>query len=433
VSRAVVAKLLRLVLVAAWTGLVFVVLVLALDGVVSEGQRVLLPFAAAGVSAAGMVVARDPIDRLVRRLTHHRLTTPYSVLAQTTARVSAGALEQALPGLAQVLAEGTGAQRAVLWLVVEGRLVEAAAYPPGGTPAVAENLAVLLARPDTGHVVPVLDGVELRAALAIDKSDTPITPADHRLMQDVADGAGLLLRSVQRGAELRERVHRADELAAELRESRRRLTRAREVERRRLIGELSYATTGRLATLRSALGAAADDLDAAGERPDDALEALDRARTALDELLERFRVIARGVYPAVLRDQGPVAALDEVVTDLPRPVQLSADTGERLAWEVESGIYYVTAAAVTLLAGRPAETELHVLLEHRDARLVVRIDDPGPGSASAAALRAELTGDIERFAALGGAVEVTEYAAGVTVVAWLPDRLEPLVGLGTGA
>ena len=38
---------------------------------------------------------------------------------------------------------------------------------------------------------------------------------------------------------------------------------------------------------------------------------------ALDELLDRFRVIARGVYPAVLRDQGPAAALDEVIADLP--------------------------------------------------------------------------------------------------------------------
>ena len=46
-----------------------------------------------------------------------------------------------------------------------------------------------------------------------------------------------------------------------------------------------------------------------------------------------------------------------------------------------------------------------------------------------AALRAELAGDVERLAALGGAVEVTEYAAGVTVLAWLPDRLEPLVEL----
>jgi len=436
VNRALAARLLRLLLVAGWTGLVWVLLVVVLDGVVGAGQQLLLPFVAAGVAATGMVAAREPIDRLVRRLTHHRLTTPYSVLAQTTARVGAGSLEEALPGLAQVLAEGTGAQRAVVWLVVDDRLVESAAFPADGLPAaVADNLAVLLARPDTDHVVPVLDGTELRAALAIEKPDAPITPADQQLMQDVADGAGLLLRSVQRGVELHERVRQADELAAQLRESRRRLTRAREVERRRLIGELSHATTERLGALHSALDGAADALDGAADgldaaEPQQALDALGRARVALDELLERFRVIARGVYPAVLRDQGPVAALDEVIADLPRTVRLTGEVAQRLGWEVESGVYYVAAAAVTHLGDRPGRTELHVHLEHRDGRLTVRVDDPELGPGSGAVLRAELAGDVERLAALGGDVEVTEYAAGVTVVAWLPDRLEPLVGVG---
>ena len=440
-SRALVATFLRLLLVAGWTGAVFLVLVVALDGVVGESQRLLLPFVAAGVAAAGMVAARKPIDRLVRAVTHHRLTTPYSVLAQTTARVGAGSLEEALPGLAQVIAEGTGAQRAVVWLAVDDRLVETAAYPVDGVAAAAaDNLAVLLARPDTDHVVPVLDGTELRAALTIEKPDSPITPADQRLMQDVADGAGLLLRSVQRGVELHERVRQADELAAQLRESRRRLTRAREVERRRLIGELSHATTERLGALHGALDGAADGLragpDAAAADPGQALDALGRARVALDELLERFRVIARGVYPAVLRDQGPAAALDEVIADLPRTVRLTGEVTQRLAWEVESGIYYLAAAAVTHLGDRPARTELHVHLEHRDGRLAARVDDPELGPGSAAALRAELAGDIERLGALGGDVEVIEYAAGVTVVAWLPDRLEPLVGpalVGSGS
>ena len=435
-TRGLVARLLRLLLIAGWAGVVFLVLVVAFDGVVGDGQRLLMPFVAAGVAAAGMVAAREPIDRLVRALTHHRLTTPYSVLAQTTARVGAGSLEEALPGLAQVIVEGTGAQRAAVWLVVDERLVETAAHPADGLPAAAaENLAVLLARPDTDHVVPVLDGTRLRAVLTIEKPDSPITPADQRLMQDVADGAGLLLRSVQRGAELHERVRQADELAAQLRESRRRLTRAREVERRRLIGELSHATGERLGTLHGALDGAAGALDGAADGggaadPAQALDALGRARVALDELLERFRVIARGVYPAVLRDQGPVAALDEVIADLPRPVRLTGEVTERLAWEVESGIYYLAAAAVTHLGDRPARTELHVHLEHRDGRLAARVDDPELGPGSAAALRAELAGDVERLAALGGDVEVAEYAAGVTVVAWLPDRLEPLVGTG---
>ena len=167
--------------------------------------------------------------------------------------------------------------------------------------------------------------------------------------------------------------------------------------------------------------------------PDVALDALGRARVALDELLERFRVIARGVYPAVLRDQGPVAALDEVIADLPRTVRLTGEVPQRLAWEVESGIYYLAAAAVAHLGDRPARTELHVHLEHRDERLSARVDDPELGPGSAATLRAELAGDIERLAALGGDVEVAEYAAGVTVVAWLPDRLEPFVEVGAGS
>jgi hypothetical protein len=432
VNRALTARLLRLLLVAGWTGAVFVVVVILLDGVVGDELRLLLPFIAAGTAAAGMVVARRPVDRLVRRLTHHRLTTPYSVLARTTARVGAGSLEEALPGLAQVLAEGTDAQRAVVWLVVDDRLVETAAFPVTDEPATeVDNLAVLLARPDTDHVVPVLDGAELRAALAIEKPDTPITPADQRLMQDVADGAGLLLRSVQRGVELHERVRQADELAAQLRESRRRLTRAREVERRRLVGELSHATTERLGALHGALDGAADGLSGTPPEPQQAVEALGRARIALDELLDRFRVIARGVYPAVLQDQGPVAALDEVIADLPRGVRLTGELPQRLAWEVESGIYYLAAAAVAHLGDEPARTELHVHLEHRNGRLAARVDDPELGPGAAAALRAELAGDIERLAALGGDVEVAEYAAGVTIVGWLPDRLEPLVGSGT--
>jgi hypothetical protein len=441
VNRRIVARLLRVLLVAC--GVALVLLVVAEGSVLAFGYGqvvVLLPFLAMGGLALAVGVVLPRVYAVVARLTHHRQVTPYSALAAVATRIRAGSLDEALPGLAQVLADGTGAMRAVVWLAVGERLVVAADHPPasGGpdTPTEEPNLAVLLARPDTDHVVPVLDGTVLRAALAIGKPGVPITPADQRLVQDVAHGAALLLRGVALNAELADRVRRADDLATEMQASQQRLARAREVERRRLVMELGHATTDRLAGLRTSVTTARDVLAADEPDTDVAEQALLRARLGLDELLDRFRVIARGVYPAVLRDQGPAAALDEVAADLPRPVRLAGTLGGRLDWEIESGIYYVMAAAIGVLAGQPAEDELVVHLERAEGRVAVRIEDPAsPGVAGQ--LRAGLADEAERLAALGGELELTDPATAADGVirlrAWLPDRLEPVVEANVGA
>ena len=438
-NRTIVARLLRVLLVGC--GVALVLFVVAEGSVLAFGYGpvvVLLPFIAMGAVAIAMSVVLPRIDALVGRLTHHREVTPYSALASAATRIRAGSLEQALPGLTQIMADGTGAGRAAIWLAVGDRLVLAAEHPPpehGPVPAEEPNLAVLLARPDIDHVVPVLDGPVLRAALTIGKPGTAITPADQLLISDVAHGAALLLRGVALNAELADRVRRADDLATELQASRQRLARAREVERRRLVMELGQATTDRLAALRSAVSTARNELDEPALDPEAAQRALVRARTGLDELLDRFRVIARGVYPAVLRDQGPAAALDEVAADLPRSVRLSGDLGGRLDWEIESGIYYVIAAAMNQLAGRPADTELLVKFDRAEGRVQVRIDDPNPDPA-AAQLRTGLANEVEQLAALGGDLELTGLdppGGPLTVRAWLPDRLEPVVESSVGA
>jgi signal transduction histidine kinase len=454
-NRTIVARLARPLLVSVCVAAVLTVVVrggravLASDAVErlmadADSLAVLLPFLAAAVCVIGLGMVRPRVDRLVGRLTHQGEVTPYSALAAAATRIRAGSLEQALPGLAEVLAGGTGARRAVVWLAVDDHLVSAAAQPPDdAAPPTVENLAVLLTQPDVDHVVPVLDGPVLRAVLHIEKPGAAITPEDQRLMQDVANGAGLLLRSVALNAELAERIRRADGLATELQASQQRLAQAREMERRRLVMELGYATADRLAALRAEVSAARADLDPGRERAETAKGDLERARLGLDDLIDRFRVIARGVYPAVLRDQGPVAALDELAADLPRPVRLTSDLSQRLAWEVESGIYYLAASAVQQLAGRPAERELVVHLEHADGRLSLRIRDPAPAVA-AEQVRAALAGDAERIAALGGELELgfepdgsadsdvpTRSGAAqsrlVTLHAWLPDRLQPQV------
>jgi hypothetical protein len=446
----IVARALRWLVVACFVAVVFLVVAVSLSAMLGSSATSLLlpPFLAAAVSVAGLALLQNRIGQLVSRVAHVPLTSRYSALAATVARIRAGSLEQALPGLAQVLANGTGAQRAEVWLAVDERLVSAARYPtsPNDTPRALENLGVLLAQPDSSHVVPVLDGSRLRAALAIGKPGRPVTPDDQLLMQDVARGAGMLLRGVRLNVELEGRVRRAAELADELQASRGRLAHARQVERCRLVTELGNATTGRLATLRADLADAGDALDEILEdtpKPDSeaspqtspaadaARRAVQLARTGLDELLERFRVIARGVYPAVLRDQGPPSALDELATDLLRPVVVAGRLPARLAWEVESGIYYVAASAMQLLGENPTERALRVQVAHADGRLAVRLDDPSPPM-SVEQLRHGLAGDIDRLAALGGDVEIKQDESGTIVLrGWIPDQLTPSVDLIT--
>jgi hypothetical protein len=428
-NRIIAARPLCLLLVACLVGALFAVIVGGIGLGVESAQAALLPFVAAAVSVAGLAIALPWIDRLAQGVAHHPMTTPYSSLAKTAARIRAGSVEQALPGLAEVLADGTRAHCAVIWLAVEEKLVSAASHPviEGAEARTIASLAALLALPDVDHVVPVLDGSTLRAALTISKPGLAVTPADQQLMQDVANGARLLLRGAQLTAELGKRVRRADELATDLQASRQRLTRARDVERHRLITELTHVTTDRLVTLRTELTNAQELLSDDAASAERAQHAIARARTGLDELLDRFRVIARGVYPTVLRAQGPYGALDELATDRPRPVILSGSLSQRLAWEVESGIYYLAASAMQQLADRPAEQPLHVHLEHAKGQLAVRIADPTPALATNDVLAA-LTVDMDRLAALGGDVEITEDdAGGIALRAWLPDQLEPSV------
>ena len=449
-TRFSTAAVLRWLLVSGGVAAVLVTVVHGGRQLVQVRQVLLvLPFLAVGLAAVGLFLAWPFLERAVARVAGRSLASPYSALAAAATRIQAGSLDHVLPGLAQVLAEGTGAVRAAVWLAVEDRLVEAAHHPPdagGATPAgrTVPGLADLLVDPDVDLVVPVLDEGVLRAALTITKPAS-ITVADRELLHDVANGAALPLRVVALNAELVERVRRAAELAEELGASRRRLDSARDAARRRLVAELTHATGDRLAELRAELAAARDRL---ADPPDDLTpvqESLGRARVRLDDLLDRFRTVARGVYPSVLRDQGPAAALDEVVADLPRPVRLHAQLTSRAAWELESGLYYAAASALRELAGRPAERELTLRLEECGGEIGVVLDDPAPPVTSER-LAAALADDADRLVALGGGLQITAADQDGTTLpgarrggphlvlrAWVPDRVEPVVAAGVRA
>src|SRR5579884_864669 len=277
------ARLMRLLLAACLVAAVFAAVVGAIGSLVaSPAVNLLMPFGAAALSAAGLAIAAPRIDRITQ---HARPATGADTSPTGAAGVALDSLEQALHDLARILAEGTRAEHATVWLAVADKLVSAATYPiVVGAGARTTTLAALLAQPDVDHAVPVLDGSMLRAALTVGKPGRPVTPADQRLMQDVAQGAGLLLRGAQLALELEDRVRRADGLAGQLQASRQRLAKARDVERQRLVSELTQVTTARLANLRGDIAELQDLLSS--EEPDigRAQQTVAQARAGLDEL-----------------------------------------------------------------------------------------------------------------------------------------------------
>jgi signal transduction histidine kinase len=425
-ARAAGARALGLLLVACGVAALWVAVVGGL-GALLPAQRLLWPFVAAALAAAFVLPLVPRLDRAVARARGQRSGDPHDALVAAAQRMAAGRLEEVLPVIADVLAEGTGAVRAAVWLAVGDRLVEASSSPADGPGRAVGSVAALLAEPDTDSLVPVLDGNDLRALLVVTKP-APITAADRRLLRDLAGGTALLLRVVALNTELADRVRRADELAEVLQASRQRLDSAREQERRRLVHELSYLTGERVAALRTELDAVRATLAGAGGDPAALRAAFGRARERLDDLLERFRSVARGVYPTLLRDLGPVAALDEVAADLPRPVRLPAGPVPRLAWELESGLYHLAASALRALAGVPGDDEVTVDLTARPGAALLVVEDPAP-PLGAGELRALLADDTERVTALGGDVEVAPLRSetGLVVRARVPDRVEPVV------
>jgi|GEM_PF-6505790 len=224
---------------------------------------------------------------------------------------------------------------------------------------------------------------------------------------------------------------RAKSLQAELAAAHANHAEVRALERRRLVQAVTATTLRHLDQVRSRLWRLRDLL-AEGLPPEPAMQELAKIRTALDEMIDSFRTTVRGVYPAMLPDRGPRAALEELAATLPRPVRFDGDLGRRVEWQIESGLYHAVAAVLNLYAGThdgagersAARSSPITVVFGRDEALQVRItaemDDM-----SLADLRSALAHDAARLAVLGGAMRFAMTGNRATVDITLAKQVLP--------
>jgi signal transduction histidine kinase len=403
---------------AAFITAVYVAIVVGIGAAIGQGSKpnLGLSILATAVVAVAFQPVRERVQRLANRLVYGKRATPYEVLSEFSSRMAgAYAMEDLLPRMARILAEGTGAKEATVWLHVGSDLRPEASWPNGadGPPAVALTGDEMPSIEGTTLSLPVHHGDELLGALTLTKSSGErLAPAEEKLAGDLASQAGLVLRNVRLTEELLARVE-------ELRVSRKRIVAAQDVERRKLERNIHDGAQQQLVALAVRLRLARQ---LAGRDPAAADAAITQIEREAAEALEDLRDLARGIYPPLLADKGLVAALEAQSRKAPIAVTVEAGVVGRFPQEQEAAVYFCALEALQNVAKYSGSAEAIVRLAEHDGNLVFDVIDHGRGfDPSTRSYGTGLQGMADRLSALGGSLEVrTSPGAGTTVTGRVP-------------
>src|SRR5436190_3407745 len=414
----VISKTVVYALLAAFFTFVYVAVVVGIGSAIGSTHNTFLTVLAAALIAIAFNPVRERAKRLANRLVYGHRASPYEVLSEFSDRMAETySLEDVLPRMARILGEGTGAAEAHVWLRIGEELRPAAAWGDGNRAAIPVALADGELPPlgNASRAVAVRDRGDLLGALAVRKSESdPLTPAESRLLDDLAAQAGLVLRNVRLTEELRANLE-------ELQASRQRIVSAQDQERRRLERNIHDGAQQQLVALAVKLRLADGMVERDVQRAHDLLaQLLGDAQDALENL----RDLARGIYPPLLADRGLAAALDAQARKGPVAVTLESGGIGRYDQEHEAAIYFCALEALQNVAKYASATSVTIRLAERDDRLTFEVIDDGSGfDPKETGYGTGLQGMADRLAALDGDLEVRSTpGAGTTVVGSLPVR-----------
>jgi signal transduction histidine kinase len=399
----VISRTLAYGALAAFITAVYVAIVVGVGTLIGSGGKpnLALSIVATAIVAVAFQPVREQVQKVANRLVYGKRATPYEVLSQFSERVAESyAADDVLPRMARVLADGTGAARADVWLRAGDIMRQAASWPVDS--AAAEPARVVGdSVPDMREVdraVEVRHQGELLGALAVTKRQgESLTPVEEKLVDHLAHQAGLVLKNVGLTAELLQRLD-------DLRASRQRLVAAQDEERRRLERNLHDGAQQNLVALKVKLGLAET---LAEKDPARAKALVGELQSDADEALETLRDLARGIYPPLLADKGLAAALESQARKATVPVDVQAGGIGRYPQDLEAAIYFCCLEALQNVQKYAHATRATVGLTERDAELSFEIEDDGRGFDPTSTPRGSgLTNMGDRLEALGGSVEV---------------------------
>jgi signal transduction histidine kinase len=385
---------------------VYAALVVGVGTLAGNTRSPLLAALAAAVVAVAFQPARQWAGRLANRVVYGRRASPYQVLSDFAQRIGGTyAAEDVLPQMAQIVADGTGAEQVVVWLRVGEKLRPEASSDgsPAAGPLPVDGQALPLL-PDADLSVPVVHQGELLGAISVKMpKDEPLRPAGEQLIADVASQAGLVLANAG--------------LIGDLRASRQRLVTAQDEARRRLERNIHDGAQQDLVAL-----AIKAKLGATTVNDDPARQILSELQADAAGALENLRDLARGIYPPLLADLGLAAALNAQASKSPLPVLVEADGVGRFGQDTEAAVYFCCLEALQNTAKYAHATQARICLQAANGTLEFSVSDDGTGyDARQTPMGSGLRNMADRLAALGGQLQVQSAPGqGTTISGHLP-------------
>jgi signal transduction histidine kinase len=403
------------VLAAFFTG-VYVAVVVGIGTAVGSTHNPFLTVLAAAVIALAFNPVRNRAKHLANRLVYGQRATPYEVLSAFAERMAGTySVEDVLPRMAAILGEGTGARRARVWLAIGGELRPAASWGQQADAEASMPLSdgELPAIAEASKAVPVRHQGELLGALTVTKpANEPLTPADGKLLDDLAAQAGLVLRNVR--------------LVEELRASRQRIVAAQDVAARRLERNIHDGAQQEMVALSVKLRLAGM---MAEKDPPKTKAMLDELQAEATGALENLRDLARGIYPPLLADQGLPAALQAQARKASLPVVVQAVGIGRYRPETEAAVYFSILEGLQNVAKYAKASTATVGLVEGGGTLMFTVRDEGIGFDPATrGYGTGMQGMSDRLAALGGELRVTSAPGQGTLI----EGLVPIDGATPG-
>jgi signal transduction histidine kinase len=267
------------------------------------------------------------------------------------------------------------------------------AYPVGeGVNVDAAGRPVRL-RPRTGRRVTVLVRDNRAVAMLGHRAELLDEPG---LVDEVGAAARLALDHERLQAELNTQL-------AALRASRARTIEVGDLERRRLERDLHDGAQQRLVALAMALQLLRGQVSPAATRRVTAAES--ELRAALDDLRE----LGRGIYPAVLVDEGLAAAVESLAEDGHVAMSIGPMPERRLPPPLEAAAYFL----ISEVAKRSSAPSLAVSAQLSEGRLRIELSAAGT-------LHDDLVDLEDRIGALDGEMTIERAADRVAIRAEVP-------------